>query len=113
MAVKIKRIYEEANKTDGYRVLVDRLWSRGVSKEEAQLDLWLKEVAPSTELREWFGHDPAKMTEFSNKYQHELRHNPAFTELQKIVKEKSTVTLLYGAKDEKVNHAVVLQKALS
>lgn len=112
MAVKIKRIYKEANKDDGYRILVDRLWPRGVSKERAHLDLWFKEAAPSNELREWFGHDPAKMTEFSHKYKHELQHNPAFAELQKIAKEHGNVTLLYGARDEKINHAIVLQKAL-
>lgn len=112
MAVKIKRIYEEASKDDGCRVLVDRLWPRGVSKEKAHLDLWFKEVAPSSELREWFGHDPAKMTEFAHKYEHELQHNPAFAELKKIAKEHSSVTLLYGAKDEKINHAIVLLKVL-
>lgn len=103
-----KRIYDEPHSTDGYRILVDRLWPRGVSKQRAALDLWLKEVAPSPSLRVWFGHDPAKFQEFSTRYTRELQHNPAAAELRDIVTEHKTVTLLYGTKDPNVNHALVL-----
>lgn len=94
-------------------MLVDRLWPRGVSKERAALDEWLKEVSPSPELRVWFNHDPEKFTEFSKRYKEELRHNPAVDELRKIVGAHKTVTLLYGAKDPRVNHAVVLRDFLA
>jgi uncharacterized protein YeaO (DUF488 family) len=109
--VRIKRIYDEPEAADGWRVLVDRLWPRGVSKEEAALDDWLKDIAPSTELREWFGHDPEKFAEFRAKYEHELANNPVVETILQHAK-KQTVTLLYGAKDPKVNHAVVLQNYL-
>jgi len=113
MSLKIKRAYEEAAKDDGFRVLVDRIWPRGVSKEEAQIDLWLKEIAPSTELRKWFGHDPDKWSEFQKKFKAEIRDNKsAWDQLKKVVKEHSTVTLVYAAKDEEHNNAVVLQKKL-
>jgi uncharacterized protein YeaO (DUF488 family) len=107
----IKRIYDAPEASDGWRVLVDRLWPRGVSKEEAALDDWLKNIAPSTELREWFGHDPEKFAEFRTKYKHELAHN---SEVEAILQhaKKETVTLLYAAKDSKINHATVLQKYL-
>lgn len=108
MTVSIKRIYDEPTANDGYRILVDRLWPRGVSKAEAALDLWLRDIAPSTELRTWFGHDPAKFTEFSVLYTNELEHNPAVAELRKIIADKPKITLLYGAKDPQVNHAIVL-----
>lgn len=110
MKVSIKRIYEPVDKTDGYRILVDRLWPRGVSKEEAHIDLWLKEIAPSDELREWFGHEVQKWEEFQKKYKAELKSNPALEQLQHL-KEKN-VTLLYAAKDEEHNNAVVLQAVL-
>ncbi len=109
--IRIKRIYEEAAAGDGTRILIDRLWPRGVSKERAALDLWLKDVAPSTELRTWFGHKPERFKEFSEKYRDELSHNPTVDELKKLV-AKGDVTLLYGARDPNVNHAVVLQKFL-
>lgn len=105
---KIKRIYEKASPDDGYRVLVDRLWPRGVSKVSAKLDDWCKDVAPSNELRIWFGHDPAKFREFKIRYLKELAHN---TDLQSIVREWKKypqVTLLYAAHDEVHNHPVVL-----
>ncbi len=105
----IKRIYEPYEPTDGYRVLVDRLWPRGVSKERAHLNLWLKEIAPTTELREWYGHDPAKFTEFTKKYIAEIKQNPALQELLTIIKDNPTVTLLYGAKTPD-NEAAVLLK---
>ncbi|MFV0605938.1 MAG: DUF488 domain-containing protein [Niabella sp.] len=110
--VKIKRIYNSPAKEDGFRVLVDRLWPRGVSKEEAELDLWLKEAAPTDGLRKWFNHEADKWVAFEKKYNEELMHNAAFGELQQIVKKHSVVTLLYGAKDEQHNQAVVLQKLL-
>lgn len=110
--VQIKRVYEEASAGDGYRVLVDRLWPRGVSKEKAKLDLWLKDVGPSDELRKWFGHDPAKYDEFKKRYEQELSSNPAFAELQQIVHEHPDVTLLYSAHDEAHNQATVLQAVL-
>lgn len=110
--LQIKRVYEEPAASDGYRVLVDRLWPRGVGKEEAAIDVWLKEIGPSQELREWFNHDPAKFKEFSSRYKKELHSNPAVEELKKIIKEHKTVTLLYGAKDRQHNQAVVLKEFL-
>jgi uncharacterized protein YeaO (DUF488 family) len=107
--LQIKRVYEPASRTDGYRVLVDRLWPRGVSKERAKLNLWLKEIAPSTELRQWFGHDPKKWPAFREKYRREVKANPtALTELKNAIKKNRTVTLLYAAKDEAHNEAAVL-----
>jgi uncharacterized protein YeaO (DUF488 family) len=111
--IQIKRIYEEASDDDGYRVLVDRLWPRGISKDKAKLGEWLKEVGPSDELRKWFAHDPAKYPEFKTRYESELAANPAFKELQRIVSAHPKVTLLYGAHDPDHNQAAVLQKLLS
>lgn len=112
--IKIKRVYEEVGKNDGFRVLVDRLWPRGLSKGSGAIDLWCKEVAPTTELRKWFGHDPKKWAGFRKKYLAELEDNKeAFNELKAIIKRERTVTLLYGAKDEKYNQAVVLQEVLN
>lgn len=109
---QVKRVYEPASDADGFRVLVDRIWPRGESKVKAKLDLWLKEVAPSTELRKWFGHDPAKFAEFQQRYQAELQHDPysaaAFKTLQKLGTEHAVVTLVYAAKDEGHNNADVL-----
>lgn len=111
--IKLKRIYEEQARGDGKRVLVDRLWPRGVSKEKADLDLWLKEIAPSTELRKWFNHDPKKWAEFKKRYTQELKANKeAVSEIKKITSAKN-VTLLYGAKDQEHNEAVVLKEFLS
>jgi uncharacterized protein YeaO (DUF488 family) len=111
--IGIKRIYDEPVDADGYRVLVDRLWPRGITKQRAQLNEWAKNVAPSTELREWFSHSPARMSEFRTRYLDELRsaHPP---ELASLVREseKSRVTLLYAAHDPKVNHAIVLKEAI-
>jgi uncharacterized protein YeaO (DUF488 family) len=105
----IKRIYEPAGSEDGLRILVDRLWPRGVGKEDAALDLWLKEVAPSTELRTWFGHDPRLFGEFADRYRAELEENPGLDRLLEAVRENETVTLLYGARDPECNHAAVLR----
>jgi len=113
MDIKIKRVYESASKQDGFRVLVDRLWPRGLTKEKAHIDLWLKEIAPSTELRKWFGHDPAKWTEFQKRYRAELRKNDEQVSLLKRETSQGTVTLLYGARDEQHNEALVLQKFLT
>jgi len=111
--IKLKRIYETPGKTDGYRILVDRLWPRGISKEKAKLDLWLKDIAPSTELRKWFNHDPKKWTEFQKKYQAEIRTNQEiFDILKKIINKNGTSTLLYAAKDEKHNEAIILKDLL-
>ena len=110
--IQTKRAYQEAAGSDGYRILVDRLWPRGVSKEDAKLDVWLKEVGPSTELREWFGHKPERFTEFAKRYKAELRDNPAFEELRKLCEQHKTLTLVYSAKNEAHNQAVVLQEIL-
>lgn len=112
MKVLLKRVYEPANPSDGHRVLVDRLWPRGLSKAKAAVDLWLKDVAPSTELRQWFGHEPAKWPEFERRYRAELKGNPALAELEAMAR-KSQVTLLYGARDEVHNEAVVLQQLVN
>ncbi len=109
----IKRVYEKAETSDGYRVLVDRLWPRGVSKEKAKLDEWTKAVAPSTELRKWFDHDPKKFKEFVKKYKVELKKNKEVEEIFKNWKKKKVVTLLYGAKDEAHNEAIVLKDLLN
>ena len=111
--VRIKRVYEPAQRDDGLRVLVDRVWPRGVSKDDAHLDIWAKDVAPSTELREWFGHDPKRWTEFEKRYESELRDGSAKAQIESIMKaakEKRVITLLYGARDEQHNQAVVLQR---
>lgn len=112
MEIRIKRVYENSDKKDGMRILVDRLWPRGLTKEEAAIDLWLKEVAPSTELRKWFGHDPGKWKEFQKRYHQELRNNKEQVSLLKQKIKKGTVTLVYGAKDEKHNEALVLKEWL-
>ena len=109
MSVQLKRVYESPAPTDGQRILVDRIWPRGISKEQAKLDLWLKEVAPSTALRKWFGHDPEKWEEFRAKYRTELESNPAVATLKALVR-KSEVTLVYAAKDDKHNHVIVLRE---
>jgi uncharacterized protein YeaO (DUF488 family) len=112
MNIKIKRVYEQPDKKDGERILVDRLWPRGLTKAKAHVDLWLKEIAPSTELREWFGHDPEKWRSFRRRYETEIRHNDDLIKLLKQKARKGTVTLVYGARDEKHNEALVLKKFL-
>jgi uncharacterized protein YeaO (DUF488 family) len=110
MQVRIKRVYTEPDAEDGLRILVDRLWPRGLTKARAKVDLWLREIAPSTELRKWFSHDPAKWGEFQRRYHEELQQNA--DQLGVLLREarKGPVTLLYGAKDELRNEAVVLQQ---
>lgn len=110
LSIQLKRIYEKPEKADGFRVLVDRLWPRGISKEKAHLDLWLKEIAPSTELRQWFSHDPKKWAEFEKRYRRELSKNTAFRELKDTLKKHKAATLLFSAKDEEHNEAVVLRE---
>jgi uncharacterized protein YeaO (DUF488 family) len=111
MSFQVKRVYEPAKPADGIRVLVDRLWPRGVSKTKAKLDHWMKEVAPSPGLRTRFNHKPERFAEFKKRYREEMAANPAVGELRKLGK-KRRVTLLYGARDPKINHAVVLLAAL-
>lgn len=112
MKIVIKRAYDDAANDDGHRVLVDRLWPRGVKKEILAIDEWCKEVAPSAELRTWFDHDPAKFKEFSVRYQHELEQSSAAKDLLKRVGSSKKLTLVYAAKDPSTNHAVVLKEYL-
>ena len=109
---KLKRAYEPASKEDGFRVLVERLWPRGVSKARARLDLWLKDVAPSPALRKWFGHDPAKWNEFRKRYRAELKGQPQALKLLRDKAKTGTVTLVYGSKDQEHNAAVALKEVL-
>jgi uncharacterized protein YeaO (DUF488 family) len=110
--LRLKRVYEPAARDDGVRVLIDRLWPRGLTKEKAAIDHWMKEIAPSSELRKWFGHDPDRWVEFRNRYMEELRqHTGLLDQIQNLAK-KGTVTLLFGAHDEEHNDAVVLQEVL-
>lgn len=112
--VKLKRAYEPAAAGDGERVLVERLWPRGVRKTDLRLDAWLKDIAPSSELRQWFGHDPARFSEFAVRYRRELRHSPAAEALADLVRRQSSrkVTLVYGARDEIHNGAIVLRTVI-
>jgi uncharacterized protein YeaO (DUF488 family) len=110
--VRAKRIYEPKSKDDGFRILVERLWPRGFTKEKARLDLWLKDIAPSQELRKWYSHDPEKWSEFKRKYKAELKNNRALAELRKIIKEKKNVDLVYAASDAERNSAVILLEFL-
>jgi uncharacterized protein YeaO (DUF488 family) len=112
MRILVKRVYEPAAKSDGFRVLVDRLWPRGLSKETAHLDLWLRDIAPSTTLRKWFNHDPGRWSEFQRRYHAELKtKREPLRELTTRAK-KGAVTLLYSAKDEQHNQAVALRNFL-
>lgn len=110
--LKIKRAYEEPSEKDGYRVLVDRLWPRGVSKEKAKLDEWIKELGPSTELRKWFGHQPEKFPEFKEKYKEELKEKTEKLNHLKTILKTQNLTLIFSARDEKHNQAVVLKELL-
>lgn len=113
MNLKIKRVYEEPAKDDGTRILVDRLWPRGLSKEKASVDLWMKEIAPSTTLRKWFGHEPDKWPEFKKRYKAELKKNDEQVASLKKEIRKGPASLLYGAKDQEHNEAVVLLELLN
>lgn len=112
--IKVKRIYEPAENSDGIRVLVDRVWPRGVNKEQAQLTVWMKEVAPSTELRKWFGHLPERFVEFTNRYKTELSSDLAQKHIEQLLSwaKEDVVTLLYSAKDKQYNQAEVLKNYL-
>jgi uncharacterized protein YeaO (DUF488 family) len=111
MTILIKRAYVPASPSDGIRVLVDRLWPRGIKKVSAKFTLWMKDVAPSPELRVWFGHKPERFKEFAGRYKKELAGNPRINELRKLARGRA-VTLVYAARDPEVNHAVVLQSVL-
>ena len=109
MGIDLNRIYDPQATGDGYRILVDRLWPRGVSKEHAELSLWLKNIAPSTELRQWYGHAPARWQEFRRRYREELGHQQdALEAIYDAVKKHPKITFLYSAKDRQHNNAVVL-----
>lgn len=112
MDVRLKRVYEPAASSDGYRVLIDRLWPRGVSRQRAQLDAWERELSPSTELRRWFGHEPSRFQEFRRRYTEELRQQrPRIAGLRRRARE-GTITLVYSAHDAEHNDAVVLAAVL-
>ncbi|MRG95446.1 DUF488 family protein [Polyangium spumosum] len=113
-AVRLKRAYEAPEAADGHRVLVDRLWPRGVRKDALTIDAWMKEIGPSDELRRWFGHDDARWEEFAARYREELRRGPAAEHLNELVAlaKRGTVTLVFGAKDERHNQAVVLRDVI-
>lgn len=111
--IKIKRAYEESAEDDGYRVLVDRLWPRGVSKDTIHIDEWCKSVAPSTDLRKWFDHDKEKFRDFTERYEYELDNSDEPAELlERAQAENTKLTLVYAAKDPQINHAVVLRNHL-
>jgi uncharacterized protein YeaO (DUF488 family) len=111
--IQTKRVYEKAAKEDGFRILVDRLWPRGLTKEKARVDLWMKEIAPSDELRKWFHHEGMNWNEFEKRYRAELtKKKEQLSELKKLEKEHGAVTLLYGSKDERQNQAVILAEIL-
>jgi DNA-3-methyladenine glycosylase len=113
MTVRIKRVYESAADSDGYRILVDRVWPRGMTKEAAHVDEWLKEAGPSTELRKWFGHVPERFDEFAERYRAELQGGEALARLKAAADEHDVVTLVYSAKDTDHNQAVVLRAELT
>lgn len=110
--VRIKRIYEAADAADGYRALIDRLWPRGISRQRAALDAWLKELAPSNALRLWYGHDPKRWTEFGRRYRAELRAQRPALEALRARAAAGSVTLLYASREPRINHAVVLRQVL-
>ena len=110
--IRIKRAYEPKEKSDGFRILVDGLWPRGIKKEDLHVDIWLKEIAPSTELRKWFNHDVEKWKQFKTKYNAELKHSAFKEHFLALIKKHKTVTLVYSAKDEQHNQAIVLKDFL-
>ena len=113
MKLKIKRVYDKPAEEDGTRILVDRLWPRGLTKQKAKVDVWLKDIAPSTELRKWFAHDPEKWKEFIKKYKKELHENKEQAAILKEYLRQGTVTLVYGARDEVHNEALVIKEVFS
>ncbi len=110
--IRLKRAYEAASEYDGLRILVERLWPRGVTKERAAIDLWLKDVAPSTELRKWYGHDPERWPEFQNRYRAALKDPGDLLVLLRFLTQERTVTFVYAASDEEHNSAIVLKAFL-
>ena len=112
MNIKIKRVYEQPDKDDGLRILVDGLWPRGLTKEKARVDLWLKEIAPSTELRKWFAHDPDKWKRFRGRYETEIRQQDELIKMLRRKAREGMITLIYAARDEKHNEALVLKQFL-
>jgi uncharacterized protein YeaO (DUF488 family) len=110
---KLKRVYEKPSRDDGFRVLVERLWPRGLKKDEVKYDLWLKDVAPSSELRKWFSHDPEKWKDFERRYREELQEQTDAVKLLKQKGREGTVTLLFSSHDEEHNNAVALKKYIS
>lgn len=110
MKIHTKRIYEPVAKTDGYRLLIDRLWPRGFTKEGAPMDKWMKDIAPSTELRKWYNHEPAKWEAFCKKYYAEIEGSAALQELLSDIRKHKTVTFLTASKNEEQNHAVALRQ---
>ncbi len=110
--IKLKRVYEEPGEDDGRRILVERPWPRGISKQEARIDEWLKDVAPSPELRQWFGHDPARWDEFKKRYWSELARNTAPVQELREKAARETITFVYAAKDEEHNGALALKEFL-
>lgn len=113
MAVKLKRVYLKPETADGCRILVDRLWPRGLSKQKAKVDHWLRDLAPSTALRKWYGHDPERWTEFQRRYRAELKgEQDAVKELRALLKQHRTATLLFSSKEEKLNNATALKAYL-
>jgi uncharacterized protein YeaO (DUF488 family) len=110
--IKLKRAYEKPANSDGERILVERLWPRGLNKRQAKIDLWLKDVAPSTELRKWFGHDPARWSEFRKRYKSELRKKPDLTRLLKMKAMKGRVSFIFAARDLEHNGALVLKEVV-
>lgn len=110
--IRLKRVYDETDQTDGLRILVERLWPRGMTKERARVDQWLKDVAPSPELRTWYGHDVTRWAEFQERYRAELAANPAVAELRRTVQREAVVTFVYAARDEEHNSARVLKAFL-
>ena len=111
--IKVKRIYEPFSADDGYRILVDRLWPRGMTKEAAHVDKWLKDIAPSTELRQWFHAEPGRWEQFKMKYLGELKKSNTIDELLSYINEHQTVTLLYSVKDEEQNHALIIRDLIA
>lgn len=114
MTIRFKRVYGKSARADGYRVLVDRLWPRGLTKADAAVDLWFKDTAPSTELRKWFGHEPERVPEFERRYRRELEANSsALEELRSAISGRKQVTLLYSARSEDLTHARILAQVLA
>jgi len=112
--IKLKRVYKPSLPSDGYRILVDRVWPRGVSKERAEVALWIREIGPSTALRKWFGHDPERWTEFQKRYRQELKNkSDLLAHIKELEKEHGSITLVFSARDEERNQAVVLRDFLA